>query len=105
MAFPYQPGDVGERSLTTLLAEFRLEVREYFGAMNELRMGLKPEKPPIKPGALSLLELCQSQGLPLVAGGLVDQPYIWLLQCDILQQEIELQRAVQRNTAPANQTG
>jgi hypothetical protein len=50
-------------------------------------MGLKPESVPEKPDALRLYDQCKSTGLPLVAGGLLDQPHIWLMEYEACDQE------------------
>lgn len=49
-------------------------------------MGLNT-KPVDKPEALILWEQCLALDLPLVAGGLMDQPYYWILQVAVIRQE------------------
>jgi hypothetical protein len=46
--------------------------------------GLNNERVTIKPEALIRYEQCISMGIPLVAGGLMDQPYIWLQEWKIV---------------------
>jgi hypothetical protein len=48
-------------------------------------MGLKAEIPE-KPEAQLLLEMIQTTGLPLVDGGLIDQPHIWLQELAVVVQ-------------------
>lgn len=63
--------------------------------MNELRAGARTI-PPQKPDCLILYEL--TENLPLVAGGLLDQPYIWTLQRLAISQEIEMIEAIQKSS-------
>lgn len=53
-------------------------------------MGLSGVKVPPKPEALVLWQQCKALGLPLVSGGLVDQPHIWLIEIAVLLEEEEL---------------
>ena len=39
---------------------------------------------PEKPEALLLWEKCQAIGVPLMSGGLVDQPHIWLEELAVI---------------------
>lgn len=55
----------------------RDELEEYFGGINELRMGASVELP-VRPAELTLYQQCKSANLPLIAGGLLDQPHMWL---------------------------
>ena len=41
-------------------------------------------KIPEKPEALEKFEQCEALGLPLVAGGLQDQPHIWLMEIGVI---------------------
>ena len=44
-------------------------------------LGLGSKKKPLeKPEALVLLEQCEKLHIPLVSGGLLDQPHIWILE-------------------------
>jgi len=45
---------------------------------------------PEKPEALILLEQCEALNLPLVAGGLMDQPHIWLILVAVIREEKRL---------------
>lgn len=67
------------------LEELRQALFDYYGALNELRTLAESQpilasqvKIPEKPEALKLWEMCQVNGVPLVSGGLLDQPHIWL---------------------------
>jgi len=75
------------------LEELRLELQNYFGLLNEIMLmntvaaGSNSSKKPIKPEALWLYEQCKQTGLPLVSGGVLDQPHIWLQEYMICEQE------------------
>ena len=62
--------------------EMARELEEYYGTLAELKAGLSvriPEQPEI----LRYLELCEANNIPLVAGGLLDQPHIFLIEANI----------------------
>jgi hypothetical protein len=67
----------GEEIVSKSLKQLQGEVDTYFGAINQRLAGLTVQLPE-KPEALVLTEMVQETGLPLVPGGLLDQPYIWL---------------------------
>jgi hypothetical protein len=81
---------LGEAWLRQALDRLRDEIRDYYGALNEIEMGLKPARMPEKPEALVLYEQCQTLGIPLVQGGVRDQPHIWLMEVAVCVQEREL---------------
>lgn len=96
----------GGRLLGERLDGLRAALREYFGAINEVKEGLhvEPERL-VKPDALVAFETCQNLGIPIVGGGLLDQPHIWLMEYIICQQETELFAALaRRNEVTANAT-
>jgi len=72
-----------------ILEETRSELREYFGAMNEVKAGIR-SKIPYKPNRLRVYEATKDSGLPLLAGGLMDQPYIWIAIFEAISQEVVL---------------
>jgi hypothetical protein len=39
---------------------------------------------PDKPEALEKLEQCEALGIPLVSGGVMDQPHIWLMEVGVV---------------------
>jgi hypothetical protein len=53
-------------------------------------------KIPEKPEALILTEQCQDLGLPLVQGGVEDQPYIWMKEYAICIQTKALFDAINK---------
>ncbi len=69
----------GGRFLEGKLQELDRALEDYYGAINMLKEGLTTSVPD-KPEALKVLEQCESLDIPLVAGGLMDQPHIWLLE-------------------------
>lgn len=75
------------------LEELRAELQNYFGLLNEIMLmnavakGSNSNKKPRKPEALWLYEQCKQTGLPLVSGGVLDQPHIWLQEYMICEQE------------------
>jgi hypothetical protein len=57
---------------------------------------------PEKPEALVLYKRCKSTGLPLVEGGVSDQPHIWLEELSVIvsveelhQQNLQLSQATE----------
>lgn len=75
---------LGGRRVRDILKTLRQELEDYFGSINELKDGLRKDLLP-KPAELSLYEMVKSTGLPLVAGGLLDQPHIWLMQWEVIE--------------------
>jgi hypothetical protein len=84
------------------LEKIRLEIREYYGQLNEIRAGLKPKDPIFKPDYLREWELCRQWHVMLNAGGLVDQPYLWLLEMEIVGQEATLMESLAAKAAAVN---
>ena len=73
----------GGRKIEGKLVELEKALHDYHGALNELAAGINV-KPPEKPEALVLWHQCQATGLPLVEGGLLDQPHIWLQEVAVI---------------------
>jgi hypothetical protein len=94
-------GEVVERDgideLNEALGKLREELQEYYGALEGLKIGFQTAIPD-KPDALILCDQIKEMGIPLVAGGLMDQPYIWLLEYRICMEEKEIY-----NSTPALQ--
>lgn len=55
-------------------------IREYYGCLNELKAGIKPNPMTEMPEALYLYEQCVAMKVPLVDGAVLDQPHIWSLE-------------------------
>jgi len=70
---------------------------DYFGMLNQLRAGLKVrvEERVEKPVELIKYEQMKSTGLPLLAGGIQDQPHIWLLQIRVIENVVEVFRQLE----------
>ena len=89
---------MGER-----LKELREAIEQYFGLINEIRAGLKVRPEELqKPEALVLYEQCVQMGIPMVEGGIRDQPHIWLMEYAICSQETELWNAIQSRNQKQN---
>lgn len=69
------------------------EIEEYYGCLAEIRAGIR-KKPPEKPPILQTIDLMRKTGLPLVSGGLLDQPYTWLLQYSAAMDTVEAMEAI-----------
>jgi hypothetical protein len=76
------------------LSQLELELDEYFGGINEIKAGLMPEKLPEKPVAYIFYEQCKELNLPLIEGGIMDQPHIWLMQWAVCMQREALWRSI-----------
>lgn len=89
----------GGIAVSELLSNLEADLRDYYGALNEIKMGLKAKLPP-KPEALIRYEQCQALGLPLVSGGVIDQPYLWLQELAVVIEQDNLFRILEaRNKA------
>lgn len=85
-------GSRGGSRLAGGLEKLRLALYDYYGALNELKTLSEAQpylastvKIPQKPEALILWEQCQRLNLPLVEGGLEDQPHIWLEEIAVIE--------------------
>jgi hypothetical protein len=83
----------GGSGLKEILEKQKLEIEDYYGSINEIKMGVI-SKMPKKPELLATVDLIKETGLPLVAGGLMDQPHIWLLQLEMVHDVQDLFRAL-----------
>lgn len=91
---------IGGSRITGGLEALRSALYDYYGAINELKTLSEAQpnlastvKIPQKPEALILWEQCQALGLPLVDGGLEDQPHIWIEEVAVIrdaQQEFQI---------------
>ncbi|MHA2201258.1 MAG: hypothetical protein ACXABN_15380 [Candidatus Thorarchaeota archaeon] len=62
------------------LKELEKALEDYFGALNQTKEGIFIGEFPDKPEALEKLEQCEALGVPLVSGGVMDQPHIFLIE-------------------------
>lgn len=75
--------EIRTTKIEKILYELKLELEEYFGHLNALKAGLEKTVPK-KPPALVVYDLIKSTGLPLVEGGIMKQPHIWMLQWEVI---------------------
>lgn len=68
-------GTCGKRIIRDILDEIEEQIQEYYGLLNELKMGARSTRP-VKPDILVLYETLNTLNLPLVSGSYMDQPYI-----------------------------
>lgn len=80
--------EVGE-----ILKELEYDLDEYYGTINEIRMGVNISPKP-KPVPLQLYDMTKELGIPLVDGGVLDQPHIWLLMIGVIRQRETLWRSL-----------
>lgn len=93
----------GKKVVEGGLRRLREELQDYFGALNELQAGIKGTKIPDQPEALKKWRQCQTLGLPLCSGGVMDQPHIWLMEIAVVIEMQQLFAALER--AAAEQSG
>lgn len=91
----------GGRIALDILRQQREELENYFGSINELKQGLIKEIPE-KPATLYWYEMVKSTGLPLVSGGLLDQPHFWLLQWSLVESVLGMFEAVEAQSEKMN---
>jgi hypothetical protein len=75
--------------------------------VNQQNAGIRlaPEDQVEKPDELKLYEQMRETGLPLVAGGLMDQPHIWLDMLGVIKNTLALNEALNRANAQATKAG
>lgn len=82
-------GAAGGRLVLDEIETIKEEIGEYFGGLNEFKLGARGT-PPRKPEILMMYEDVTKSGLPLVAGGYVDQPYLTSLYLEIARDEVKM---------------
>ncbi|NLF50333.1 MAG: hypothetical protein GX577_04290 [Leptolinea sp.] len=82
----------------------RSTLYEFYGTLNEIAKGLKPEVVIEKPEALVLYEQIKSTGVLLCAGGLLEQPWIFMMEYAVCS-EVDAVFATlrNRNAKPPNE--
>jgi len=73
----------GGRIVGGKLEELRAELLDYYGTLTEISEGIN-QPVPEPPEVMVLWRQCKALGLPLAAGGVLDQPHIWLLEMGVL---------------------
>jgi hypothetical protein len=98
-------GHAGGTIIIDQLQQIRDELREYFGSLNEVKFGAR-SRPLPRPDKLIVYEAVQKSGLPLLAGGFMDQPWIWMEIFEVIKSELNLQdnleKANTKNAANSN---
>jgi len=95
----------GERRVEEGLNELGKTLEDYFGALNQIKEGVNV-KIPDKPEALLLLQKCRAIGVPLVEGGLIDQPFIWLQEVAVVTEVTQLFEMLEKaKNQPPQQQG
>lgn len=91
----------GGSKLEEGLQALQVALQDYYGALNELAMGHPGMnvKIPEKPEALVLYQQCEKLGLPLVSGGLMAQPFIWLQEVAVIVDTKTLYEALSKNSS------
>jgi hypothetical protein len=79
----------GKITLALGLEELAQAVEDFEGALNQQAMKL-PVEIPEKPEAMILDEQIRSSGLPLMSGGIMDQPYITMKEIQTVRNVREL---------------
>lgn len=76
----------GGSELRGALRKLEQDLENYFGALNELSMGLPglTVKVPEKPKILAYIEQFEQLHTPFVSGGLFDQPYILMEMVNVV---------------------
>jgi len=88
------------------LDKLRTTLYNFYGYLNEITEGVKPTEVVEKPEALVLYEQIKSTGLFLYAGGLLEQPYIFMMEyavCSEVTSVFDAMRKKKENTGKGNQ--
>lgn len=93
----------GGSTLAQKLNELREALGDYYGTLNELQLGLNVPVPE-KPEAMIYYEQMEALGIPLVDGGVLDQPYIFMQEYKIVA-DFKKQQELIRLKAAANEGG
>ena len=89
----------GIKRVNESLEELRNYLLDFYGKINEVKAGAASTKDLLEePEAVALYRKCKSMNTLLVSGGLLDQPHIWLLEWNI----VENQKTLFDNLAAAN---
>lgn len=88
---------LGGRRLEEALVELEEALLNYHGTLSENEV-TGSSKVPEMPEALVLYKKCQALKLPLIEGGALDQPHIWLQEVAIIVKIEELFEAIQKTS-------
>lgn len=81
-------GTAGKQIISDEIKKIREEIEQYYGELNELKMGARG-KPPKKPDSLLMYEIVKDTGLPILSGGYIDQPYLLTLYFSVIKNTVE----------------
>jgi len=95
----------GGRLIGEALENLKIELDEYYAKLNEIKNNSIKSlydniEIPEPPEALLLYDMCNDMHIPLVDGGLLDQPHIWLLEYGICLKRKQIWKTVNNNNAP-----
>jgi hypothetical protein len=87
----------GGRIVAEAIGSLRKEVENYFGKIAEVKAGAaSPKSIPDKPEELILYEQTRTLGVPLFAGGVVDQPHIWMQVYKVIDDTVKVFEAIEQ---------
>lgn len=81
------------------LGRLENEILEYHGYLNEKKAGLIQNIPVQEPVEMIRYKQVRAMGIPLVEGGVMDQPHIWLLQYAVCKNMEDLFAALEKSNA------
>jgi hypothetical protein len=87
-------GTWGKRIILDIIEDTQIEIQEYYGLLNELKMGAR-SKVPEKPEILILNDTLKMLNVPIWNGGLMDQPYLTTLLLITAKQTAEMMEHIQ----------
>ena len=96
-------GPFSVKAIHDYIDNLRDSIIEYYGAINEIKAQIRSaDKMPVEPEAMYLYKRCKSMGIPLVAGGVMDQPHIWLIEWNVIENQITMMESLPSLNGDAN---
>lgn len=96
-------GSAGGRVVSEKLQSLRDALEDYFGAITALENGQQVSIPE-QPEALTYYHSSTKMHIPLVEGGVMDQPHIWLMEYAICEQRTELQTILNNRSSESRKS-
>lgn len=87
----------GGSDLRRVLDDLEDRLVNYLGQLNEIKAGLKVKSLIPKPPELIKFEQSRILNLPLWAGGLQDQPHIWLEMFSVISNTLTVFDAIEKH--------
>jgi len=87
-------GTCGKSWRRGIVEEIEQQVQDYYGYLNELRLGAS-NKVPVKPDILTALETLEKFGMKIVDGGFYDQPAIIIELLEVARNSKEMMLRIQ----------